>query len=369
MLLAFSLLSPSSIVLLHPNSSIPWRGKPGACRVSRSSKIRAQQRREERPAARKSTWEEVLATAASLYPLYVTVGGAVACFKPSAFSWFVDRGPGSYSCALGFIMLSMGITLDLDDFFRLLFNRPLSILFGCAAQYTIMPVFGAIIGKIMGLSPALSVGLILLACCPGGTASNVVTLIAQGDVPLSIVMTTCTTLSAVFLTPTLTKVLAGAYVPVDAVKLSLSTLQVVVAPLLLGSYMQKAIPGFVRAVTPFAPLSAVLASSLLASSVFSENIVRLRQSTATPTLGLKNFLSGDLGAVVISVILLHLAGYFVGFPFRMTGMLHQRFVGSERGSAVQFQLRWGCRTHPWAWFWRAPTSHLPWSACHAPSQP
>ena len=53
-----------------------------------------------------------------------------------------------------------------------------------------------------------------------------VTLIAGGDVPLSIVMTVCTTLGAVVLTPLLTKILAGTYVPVDALKLSLSTLQV-----------------------------------------------------------------------------------------------------------------------------------------------
>lgn len=118
-----------------------------------------------------------------------------------------------------------------------------------------------------------------------------VTLIAQGDVPLSIVMTVCTTLAAVVATPLLTKLLAGTYVPVDALKLSLSTLQVntktfnlslkkkisycafkhlfvfqvVVAPVLLGSYMQSKFPSFVKAILPFAPLLAVLTSSLLAS--------------------------------------------------------------------------------------------------------
>ncbi|KAG1369871.1 putative sodium/metabolite cotransporter BASS2, chloroplastic [Cocos nucifera] len=132
-----------------------------------------------------------------------------------------------------------------------------------------MPAFGAIISRALGLPPSFSVGLILLACCPGGTASNVVTLIAQGDVPLSIVMTVCTTLAAVLLTPLLTKILAGTYVPVDAVKLSISTLQVVVAPILLGSCMQSKFPAITKVITPFAPLLAVLASSLLASSVFA----------------------------------------------------------------------------------------------------
>lgn len=200
-------------------------------------------------------------------------------------------------------------------------ERPLSILFGCVAQYTIMPAFGAIVSKSLGLSPSLSVGLILLACCPGGTASNVVTLIARGDVPLSIVMTACTTLSAVVFTPLLTKVLAGAYVPVDAVKLSVSTLQVVIAPILLGTFMQRTFPSLVNMITPFAPLLAVLAASLLASSIFSENVVLLKSSILStsagsgsgPLVGLQRILSGELGNVILSVLLLHFAGFFVGY--------------------------------------------------------
>ncbi|KAK9095931.1 hypothetical protein Sjap_021428 [Stephania japonica] len=267
-------------------------------------------------------WESVLGTLASLYPVYVTIGGVVACVKPSVFSWYVQRGPGSFSLTLGFIMLAMGLTLELREFLGLFMQRPLSIFYGFAAQYTIMPTFGFLISKALGLSPALSVGLILLGCCPGGTASNVVTFIARGDVALSIVMTVCTTLGAVLLTPLLTKILAGAFVPVDAVKLSISTLQVVVAPILLGSYLQSTFPSAVKVFTPFAPLLAVLASSLLACSVFSQNVVFFKSSVASasaasnnlsPFLRLQEILSGDIGAVILSVILLHFAGFFVGY--------------------------------------------------------
>lgn len=251
----------------------------------------------------------------------MTAGGVVACLKPSTFAWFVERGPTSYSLSLGLIMLSMGLTLELKDLLHLLMQRPLSILFGCAAQYTIMPAFGLIISKFLGLSPSLSVGLILLACCPGGTASNVVTLIAQGDVPLSIVMTCCTTLGAVLLTPLLTKILAGTYVHVDALKLSVSTLQVVVAPILLGSYLQRTFPKAVKLVVPFAPIFAVLSSSLLACCVFSENVARFKTSMASATLAsdlspllwIKAILSGELGVIILSVLLLHSAGFFVGY--------------------------------------------------------
>ncbi|XP_019051429.1 PREDICTED: probable sodium/metabolite cotransporter BASS2, chloroplastic isoform X2 [Nelumbo nucifera] len=148
-----------------------------------------------------------------------------------------------------------------------------------------------------------------------------VTLIAQGDVPLSIVMTVCTTLGAVILTPVLTKILAGAYVPVDAAKLSISTLQVVVAPILLGSYMQSTFPAAVKVVTPFAPLFAVLSSSLLACSVFSENVVRLKASIVgasvasdqSPIFRFQQMLSGDFGIIILSVLLLHFTGFFVGY--------------------------------------------------------
>ncbi|XP_050272795.1 probable sodium/metabolite cotransporter BASS1, chloroplastic isoform X3 [Quercus robur] len=268
----------------------------------------------------KPNWENFLATAASLYPLYVIVGWFVACVKPSTFAWFVSRGPASYSLTLGLIMLAMGLTLEFKDMIRLFLQRPLSILFGCVAQYTIMPASAFAISKILGLSPSLSVGLILLGCCPGGTASNVVTLIARGDVPLSIIVTACTTLGAVLLTPFLTKILAGTLVPVDAIQLSISTLQVVVAPILLGAYIQSAFPAVVKIVTPFAPLFAVLASSLLACSVFSENIVLLNSmvgasltSDLSPLRQAQAILSGDLGVVMLAVALLHYVGFFVGY--------------------------------------------------------
>ncbi|CAL4896721.1 unnamed protein product [Urochloa decumbens] len=293
-----------------------------------------------------------------MYPAYVTAGAAVAVVRPEAFRWFVDMAPGSYTVTLGFIMLAMGLTLQLRDFSALLRDRPFAILFGCAAQYTIMPAFGAIISRALGLPPSLSAGLILLGCCPGGTASNVVTLVAKGDVPLSVVMTVCSTLGAVFLTPLLTKILAGAYIPVDAVKLSLSTLQVVVAPILLGSSIQTAFPSVVQFVTPFAPLMAVLASSLLACSVFSENFVRLRSTIADASSVNGDFFSGDIGAVMLSVFLLHFAGFFVGYAVAAIGGLKEkqrraisiectRRQGAMASAKVVIMINQGCSNPIW----------------------
>ena len=129
MSLHLSFLSPASISSLR--SIIPplRLRSVAAVGVARLRGIKAQQNGKELPPGRTTRWEKVLATAASLYPLYVTAGGAVACVEPSAFSWFVERGPGSYSLTLGFIMLAMGLTLDLEDFFSLIVKRPLSVSF------------------------------------------------------------------------------------------------------------------------------------------------------------------------------------------------------------------------------------------------
>ncbi|CAL2279823.1 unnamed protein product [Prunus armeniaca] len=112
---------------------------------------------------------------------------------------------------------------------------------------------------------------------------------------MSIVMTVCTTLGAVPLTPLLTKILAGTYVPVDAAKLSMSTMQVIVAPILFGSYMQSAFPAV--------------------------NVVRLKASMVAVTLPAdlslmahaETVLSGEVGVVILSVLLVHIAGFFVGY--------------------------------------------------------
>ncbi|WOG88281.1 hypothetical protein DCAR_0207516 [Daucus carota subsp. sativus] len=309
------IFNPTKPPFLIPPRKFPHKNSP----IIRSANGESQQSipiDQEKP-----RWEKMVSDAASLYPIYVTLGGVVAYIRPSTFSWFAEKAPTSYSLGLGLIMLSMGLTLELKDLINLFLQNSFAIIFGCVAQYTIMPVLGLVISKVLGLSPSLSAGLILLSCCPGGTASNVVTLIAQGDVALSIVMTVCTTLGAVLLTPTLTKILVGTYVPVDALKLSISTLQVVVLPILLGSYMQSKFPKAVKLVTPFSPLFTVLAASLLACSVFAENIVHLKSSMASaslspdlsPLLQSKAIFSSELGVTVLAVLLLHFAGFFVGY--------------------------------------------------------
>src|SRR5260221_3473097 len=154
----------------------------------------------------------ILAFATNLFPVWVLLGGALALAHPGSFTWFSGE---FITWGLAVILLGMGITLTVDGFKRVL-KMPRAVAIGCAAHYAIMPFLGWSIAHLLKLETQFAVGLILVACCPCGTASNVVNYLAGSNVALSVLMTLCSTLGAVVMTPLLTKWLAGQYVPVDA---------------------------------------------------------------------------------------------------------------------------------------------------------
>jgi BASS family bile acid:Na+ symporter len=233
---------------------------------------------------------------ANAFPVWVLVACGLALVEPRLFTWF--RGE-AIVVGLAVIMLGMGITLSIDDFARVA-TRPATVAAGFLAQFLIMPMAGWLVATTLGLDTPFAVGLILVACCPGGTASNVVTYIARADVALSVLMTTCTTLGAVVLTPLLTKLLAGRLVEVDAWGLFLSTLQVVVLPVAAGVAINRFLPRVVRAVMPVAPLVSVITIALVCASIIGQN--------AAAVLG-----SGP--QLLLAVVLLHAIGFGVGYLF------------------------------------------------------
>ncbi len=109
---------------------------------------------------------------------------------------------------LGVVMFGMGLTLNLQDF-KIVFSRPKDVVIGCLAQFTVMPLLAWMLSRLFALDEALALGVVLVGCCPGGTASNVITYLAKGDLALSVGMTGVSTLLAPFLTPLLTWALAG----------------------------------------------------------------------------------------------------------------------------------------------------------------
>src|SRR5690349_15155365 len=120
----------------------------------------------------------------NLFPLWILLGATIALVKPEVFTWFTGS---MIPIGLGFIMLGMGLTMEVDDF-RRVSKTPGPVLLGILLQYLIMPTAGWICAQAFQLPAPLAVGLILVACCPGGTASNVINYLARADVPLSVTM-------------------------------------------------------------------------------------------------------------------------------------------------------------------------------------
>ncbi len=169
---------------------------------------------------------------------------------------------------LAFIMLCMGLTLTFEDFRRIA-RMPRAVTIGFAAQYSIMPLLAWGVAQALNLPPHFAVGLILVGCCPGGTASNLVTYIAEADVALSVVMTVCSTLAAVVFTPLLTQLYVGAMVPVDTWLLFTQTLQVVIIPVALGVLLNRFAPRLVMSVMPIAPLMSVIGVCFICALMFA----------------------------------------------------------------------------------------------------
>ncbi|ATX65281.1 bile acid:sodium symporter family protein [Roseinatronobacter bogoriensis] len=106
------------------------------------------------------------------------------------------------------IMLGMGASMTPRDFL-IAFRKPKGILVGLLSQFAVMPFLGFLLAVLLGLPPALVVGLLLIACMPGGTTSNIFAYFSKGVLALSIMMTTVSTLAAVVMVPLLLSFYGG----------------------------------------------------------------------------------------------------------------------------------------------------------------
>jgi BASS family bile acid:Na+ symporter len=236
----------------------------------------------------------LLVSSANWFPAWVLSAALLALWQPALFTWF--SGPWIVG-GLAVVMLGMGLTLNIADF-RVVTRVPGAVGLGFVAQYSIMPLLGWSLAKLLDLPAPLAVGLIIVACCPGGTASNVVTYLARANVALSVLMTMCSTLAAVIMTPLLTGWLAGAFVDVDAVGIFLTTVQVVLAPVLIGLFLQHRAPRLTALVLPAGPLLSVLLISLIVGSIIGQSAGLIREH------GLQ---------LLLSVGLLHAGGFALGY--------------------------------------------------------
>ena len=228
----------------------------------------------------------------------VLMVAVLSLFVPSSLAWI---GTWVINPMLGVIMFGMGLTLSAQDL-KIVLSRPKDILIGCLTQFTVMPLLAWGLTKAFSLPQELAIGVILVGCCPGGTASNVITYLAKGDLALSVGMTAASTVLAPLLTPLLVWLLAGTMVDVHTTGMLLSIVYIVILPIVCGLLCQRFIPKLTQRVTPYLPAFSSLAVALTVGIVVSHNAERLMTA----------------GWLVVLVVMLHnLLGLGIGYLLRL----------------------------------------------------
>ncbi|MGO1165882.1 MAG: bile acid:sodium symporter family protein, partial [Janibacter sp.] len=257
------------------------------------------------PAATTSTTSETVHRAEErsgyvavlVFPVLIIIGGLVGYFAADT----VARAAPAVNPLLGVVMFTMGLTLRPVDF-RLVVTRPLPVLLGVAAQYVVMPLVAVLVSLALGLPAEIAAGVILVGCAPGGTASNVVSYLARGDVALSVTMTSISTLLA----PLLTLWLAGRYMPLDGAGMALTIVTIVLLPVIGGIVVRLLLSRLAEALLPVLPWLSVLTISVIVAIVVSGSA--------------ESMLSAGL-LVLVAVIIHNVVGMALGYgvaaAFRM----------------------------------------------------
>ena len=228
-----------------------------------------------------------------LFPLWAIVFSVLAWLHPALFSsfksWIVPL--------LSVVMFGMGLTLHVADFKRAL-KMPKLIASGIALQYSVMPASAFIISMVFGLDPVLTAGMVLVGASPGGTASNVICYLARGNVALSITLTAVSTMLAVILTPLLALLLIDASIQVQAAKMLLSILYMVIIPVSLGVMLNQTAGKRLEPVSHVFPLISVTAIVFIIAIIVSLNADNI----------------GQIGPGLLLAVVLHNgAGLFMGY--------------------------------------------------------
>ena len=252
---------------------------------------------------------------------YMGILVLVAALLSFAFPQLLQQvRPTVINYLLGVVMFGMGLTLNLQDF-KIVFSRPKDVIIGCLAQFTVMPLLAWGLSRLFSLDEALALGVVLVGCCPGGTASNVITYLAKGDLALSVGMTGVSTLLAPFLTPLLTWALAGKSVNVDVVGMLLSILWVVILPIAIGLIVKWIWPKFTEKATDYLPAFSSIAIALIVAIIISANADKL--------------LAG--GLLIIVVVMLHnICGLGLGY---LIGCLLGLSVSKKRAISIEVGMQ------------------------------
>ncbi len=257
---------------------------------------------------------KILEKFARMLVVWVVLASAIGFFFPGVFvplkpftDWF-----------FAFTMLGIGCLLSKKDFAPIV-NKPKLVLLGTLAQFLIMPLLAFCIIKILGLVPALAVGLILAACVPDAMAAGVMSYLAEADVALSVALTTSTTLISPVVTPALTYFLARHYIPIQFWPMVKSIMLMVILPLVLGLWLQHKFHKLTVRIRPVFPALSSLFIAFICGLVVALN---------------KDALAEITWAVLIAVISLNVLGLIFGYlagAFFRFGLAQRRTLAINVG--------------------------------------
>ena len=206
------------------------------------------------------------------YFIIILLSVAVSLVFPNSFQWVLSNygGVNLLNLLLSIVLFTMGTTLKVEDFTNV-FKKPKEISVGIATQYIAMPLIALALAKIFSLNEALTVGLILVGTVPGGTASDVITFLSNGDVALSVSLTAISTVIAPIITPLITLVLIGNQIHFNPVDMFLSIIEIVIIPIMIGLILNSKFPDFCERLKDYLPALSAIVICLIVAGVIGAN--------------------------------------------------------------------------------------------------
>ena len=204
--------------------------------------------------------------------IIILVAVAISMVYPNSFKWVLSEynGINIINLLLSIVLFTMGTTLKADDFINV-FKNPKAIGVGITAQYVIMPVIALTLASAFSLDTALTIGLVLVGTVPGGTASDVITFIAKGDVALSVSLTAVSTVISPILTPIITLLLIGNKIHFNPVDMFISIVGIVIIPIILGLILNYKFPNLCEKLKDYLPTVSSIVICLIVAGVIGAN--------------------------------------------------------------------------------------------------
>lgn len=247
------------------------------------------------------------------YFIIILIAVGISLVYPSSFSWVLSEinGVNILNLLLSVVLFTMGTTLKVDNFVNV-FRHPREIVVGISAQYIIMPLLAFVLASLFSLDAALTVGIILVGTVPGGTASDVITFLANGDVALSVSLTAVSTLLSPLLTPVITLLLIGNRIHFDPTQMFISIVQIVIIPIAIGLLLNYKFPSFCDKLKDYLPAISSLVVCLIVAGVIGAN----KQAIITSS-----------GIVIVVIVLQYFIGMLLGFLLGyLVGMDRKRII-------------------------------------------